>query len=88
MPLYSKASSLCISWRPTGFEKGLVKIYIFSILQCASTTTLMPHGERTFIMVKPDGVQRGLVGDIIKRFEFKGFKLVGTKMMQVSKIRS
>ena len=34
-------------------------------------------------MVKPDGVQRGLVGDIIKRFEQKGFKLVALKLMQV-----
>lgn len=32
--------------------------------------------ERTYIMIKPDGVQRGLVGEIIKRFEQKGFKLV------------
>ena len=39
--------------------------------------------ERTFIMIKPDGVQRGLVGDIIKRFEKKGFKLVAMKFMQV-----
>lgn len=39
--------------------------------------------ERTFIMVKPDGVQRGLVGDIIKRFEQKGFKIVAMKFMQV-----
>jgi len=38
--------------------------------------------ERTFIMVKPDGVQRGLVGDIIKRFEQKGFQLVAMKLMQ------
>lgn len=42
--------------------------------------------ERTFIMIKPDGVQRGLVGEIIKRFEAKGFKLVAMKMMWVSKI--
>ena len=41
--------------------------------------------ERTFIMIKPDGVQRGLVGDIIKRFEKKGFKLVAMKFMQVKK---
>ena len=40
--------------------------------------------ERTFIMVKPDGVQRGLVGKIIKRFEQKGFKLVGMKFVWVS----
>ncbi|KAJ1523355.1 hypothetical protein ONE63_001224 [Megalurothrips usitatus] len=37
--------------------------------------------ERTFIMVKPDGVQRGLVGKIIKRFEQKGFKLVALKFV-------
>merc|ERR1719244_1049609 len=40
--------------------------------------------ERTFIMVKPDGVQRGLVGEIIKRFEKRGFKLVALKMEQAS----
>ena len=39
--------------------------------------------ERTFIMVKPDGVHRGLVGEIIKRFEQRGYKLVGIKTMQV-----
>lgn len=38
--------------------------------------------ERTFIAVKPDGVQRGLVGEIIKRFEQKGYKLVGLKALQ------
>lgn len=40
--------------------------------------------ERTFIAIKPDGVQRGLIGEIIKRFEAKGFKLVGMKLMSVS----
>ena len=40
--------------------------------------------ERTFIMIKPDGVHRGLIGDIIKRFEQKGFKLVAMKFMHVS----
>ncbi len=40
--------------------------------------------ERTFIAVKPDGVQRGLVGNILKKFEEKGYKLVGLKLMQVS----
>lgn len=42
--------------------------------------------ERTFIAIKPDGVQRGIIGEIIKRFEVKGFKLVGMKMMHVSKL--
>ena len=41
--------------------------------------------ERTFLMIKPDGVQRGLVGDIIKRYETKGFTLVGMKLMAVSR---
>lgn len=44
--------------------------------------------ERTFIMIKPDGVQRGLVADIIKRFEQKGFKLVGLKLKNVSAFSS
>lgn len=41
--------------------------------------------ERTFLAVKPDGVQRALVGEIIRRFESKGFTLVGLKLLQVSK---
>jgi nucleoside-diphosphate kinase len=41
--------------------------------------------ERTFLAVKPDGVQRGLVGEIIRRYEAKGFTLVGLKLMMVSK---
>ncbi|WP_033828549.1 nucleoside-diphosphate kinase [Bacillus andreraoultii] len=39
--------------------------------------------EKTFLMVKPDGVQRGLIGEIITRFEQKGFQLVGAKLMQI-----
>ena len=37
--------------------------------------------EKTYLMVKPDGVQRNLVGEIVRRFEAKGFKLVGAKLM-------
>ncbi len=40
--------------------------------------------ERTFLMVKPDGVQRNLTGEIVNRFESKGFKLVGAKLMMVT----
>uniref|UniRef100_A0A8C1AKE9 Nucleoside diphosphate kinase n=1 Tax=Cyprinus carpio carpio TaxID=630221 RepID=A0A8C1AKE9_CYPCA len=40
--------------------------------------------ERTFIAVKPDGVQRGLIGEIVKRFEQKGFRLVAMKFLQAS----
>jgi len=41
--------------------------------------------ERTFIALKPDAVQRGYIGDIISRFERKGFKLVGMKLMLVTR---
>ena len=41
--------------------------------------------ERTFVMIKPDAVQRGLVGDIISRFERKGIKLVAMKLASVSR---
>ncbi|RYD03984.1 hypothetical protein N752_16470 [Desulforamulus aquiferis] len=41
--------------------------------------------ERTYLMVKPDGVQRGLVGQIISRFEQRGYKIVGLKMMQIAR---
>ncbi|MFC3038927.1 nucleoside-diphosphate kinase [Virgibacillus xinjiangensis] len=40
--------------------------------------------EKTFLMIKPDGVQRNLIGPIIARFEAKGFKLAGAKLMTIS----
>jgi nucleoside-diphosphate kinase len=39
--------------------------------------------ERTFAMVKPDGVQRGLAGEIVRRYEARGLKIVGLKLMNV-----
>lgn len=41
--------------------------------------------EKTFLMVKPDGVQRNLIGEILARFERKGFQIVGAKLMQIPK---
>ncbi len=41
--------------------------------------------ERTFVMIKPDAVQRGLIGDIVSRFEKKGIKIVAMKLISVSK---
>ncbi|RYL93227.1 nucleoside-diphosphate kinase [Sporolactobacillus sp. Y61] len=40
--------------------------------------------ERTFLMIKPDAVRRGLIGQIIARFEAKGFKMVAGKLMNIS----
>ena len=39
--------------------------------------------ERTLIIIKPDGVQRALVGDVIKRFEQRGLRLAGLKLIQI-----
>jgi len=39
--------------------------------------------EKTLVLIKPDGIQRGLIGDIINRFEKKGLKLAGIKMMRL-----
>lgn len=41
--------------------------------------------ERTLVLIKPDAVQRGLVGEIIRRFEQKGIKIVGMKFLKVGK---
>ena len=40
--------------------------------------------ERSLVLVKPDGVQRGLIGEVIARFERRGLRLAGAKFMQVS----
>merc|ERR1712154_331100 len=71
---------------------GLSSTFVLSILLAASQklpcdskeVNMAGNRERTFIMLKPDAVQRGLVGEIIKRFEQKGFKLVAMKMMHAS----
>lgn len=41
--------------------------------------------ERTYVMVKPDGLQRGLVGEVIRRLEAKGLKPVGIKLMRIDR---
>ncbi len=41
--------------------------------------------EKTFLMIKPDGVQRGLIGRLVQRFEDKGFQLIGSKLMVITK---
>jgi len=42
--------------------------------------------EKTFVMVKPDGVQRNLIGEIISRFEKKGLKLAGMKLLAIPRV--
>ncbi|MDO8571171.1 MAG: nucleoside-diphosphate kinase [bacterium] len=44
-----------------------------------------PSSERTLLLVKPDGVKRGLIGECIKRFEQRGYTLVGLKLLNAPK---
>jgi nucleoside-diphosphate kinase len=43
------------------------------------------HRFKTLVLVKPDGVERGLIGEILRRFENRGIKIIGMKMLQPSK---
>uniref|UniRef100_A0A8D8SBN0 nucleoside-diphosphate kinase n=2 Tax=Cacopsylla melanoneura TaxID=428564 RepID=A0A8D8SBN0_9HEMI len=56
-----------------------LKLFTSLLLLHIVSTSGNPVKERTFIMIKPDGVQRGLVGKIVQRFEEKGFKLIALK---------
>ena len=49
-----------------------------------SSRVVIVRSERSFVMIKPDGVQRGLVSEIVGRFERKGFRIQGLKMFQCS----
>ncbi|MHB1127639.1 MAG: nucleoside-diphosphate kinase [Bacillota bacterium] len=42
--------------------------------------------ERSYVMVKPDGVQRNMVGDIISRFEKKGYRIIAMKMLRITRL--
>lgn len=70
----------------SGGQSG-VALFLGAAASAAAVLALSPPAqasslaERSFIMVKPDGVQRGLVSDIIRRFEAKGYKLVGIKVL-------
>ncbi|MEQ2212051.1 hypothetical protein XENOCAPTIV_024189 [Xenoophorus captivus] len=63
------------------------ELYINSCVPSLVTAGLPDVRERTLVAIKPDGVQRRLVGQIIQRFEQRGFKLVGLKMLQWRALR-
>lgn len=45
-----------------------------------------PKEERTLVLIKPDALQRNLLGDIVSRFEKKGLKIIGMKMIQLNEV--
>jgi len=66
-------------------EKNIILGNKISDLLAEVSSTIPDIHERTLILIKPDGVQRGLVGKIISRLEEKGFKLIGLKFMKADK---
>lgn len=69
------------AFAPSSFNGNAVTTPVSS----ASTSALTMAMERSYIMIKPDGVQRGIVGDIISRFETKGYKLSALKTKMATK---
>lgn len=63
-----------VTARPNAFMNRLATV------QGGASRGMTMAAERTYIMVKPDGVQRGLVSDIISRFEKRGYQLVALKL--------
>lgn len=45
-----------------------------------------PKEEKSLIIIKPDAIQRGLLGEVVKRFENKGLKIIGMKMVKISDV--
>ena len=46
-----------------------------------------PKSERTFVLIKPDGVKKGLIGEVIKRFEQRDLKIVALEMFQPERLK-
>ena len=89
-----QVATVRIAFRPSSFAAVAGSIVLTgcallpSITNCEALPVYGKPGtnqERTFIAVKPDGVQRGLIGDILARFEKRGYKLVGLKMVWPTK---
>ncbi|XP_051573101.1 nucleoside diphosphate kinase, mitochondrial [Myxocyprinus asiaticus] len=83
----SLARALCVhaaraaTWSST--RANLSFAWRYRHARCySSKTDFSGIKERTLVAIKPDGVQRRLIGEVVKRFEQRGFRLVGLKMLQ------
>ncbi|CAJ1937268.1 unnamed protein product [Sphenostylis stenocarpa] len=90
--LSSKVPLLSTIYKKGGSESESASSWISGLLAipaavylCQNQEVQAAELERTFIAIKPDGVQRGLISEIISRFERKGYKLVGIKVVIPSK---
>ena len=85
----SKTSALAIALTSTVAVLGSTYAYAENAAPVLPYTGIAgTHHERTFIAIKPDGVQRGLIHKVIGRFEEKGYKLVAMKMMTSTEDRA
>jgi len=81
----TRGKRVAVSARTSAFAGTPMRSLV--VLRAAEAATVMrPMAamERTFVAVKPDGTNRGVVGDIISRFEKRGYKLVGLKALKPS----
>ncbi|KAF6135875.1 hypothetical protein GIB67_014540, partial [Kingdonia uniflora] len=78
---YGKTGSRSV---PNGWITGVLAIPA-AVYMLQDQEAYAAEIERTFIAIKPDGVQRGLISEIVSRFERKGFKLVAVKLVVPSK---
>jgi len=60
--------------------------FSFSLLSAMIHNDMKEKEERILVIIKPDAIVRGLIGEVYKRFERKGFKVIGTKMIHLSDI--
>src|SRR5438045_2066843 len=70
----------------TAVKKCLFRKKMSSLIKLASKNNMSEHHskeERTLILIKPDALQRHLLGEIIHRFERKGLKIIGLKMLKM-----
>lgn len=75
----NRINLLTVDYKQVRFEK----VTWIKTLSLISDLLEVSKMERTFAMVKPDGVQRGLVGEVVGRFEKKGLKITALKLMQI-----
>eukprot|EP00567_Pseudictyota_dubia_P003693 CAMPEP_0197444342 /NCGR_PEP_ID=MMETSP1175-20131217/9849_1 /TAXON_ID=1003142 /ORGANISM="Triceratium dubium, Strain CCMP147" /LENGTH=196 /DNA_ID=CAMNT_0042975117 /DNA_START=130 /DNA_END=720 /DNA_ORIENTATION=+ len=83
--LFASLVAAATAFAPTSTFVGQAAPAFAATSRSGASSSLSMAMERTYIMIKPDGVQRGIVGNIVSRFETKGYHLVAMKTKMASK---
>lgn len=59
-------------------------LFVLGFFSIVASVLAKEHAERTLLIMKPDGIERGLIGEVMSRFEMKEYKLVAMKLVTVS----